>query len=131
MKASSAGAGGDGKNRTRKPSNKAVTEDAIRRIRMYRFTKHELNLVTSPQKDASRAVAIAAFSAGVALNTVNSFSFGKPNNTTIEGAWIVLGVIATIIAIYYGFEANRLREKADADIEDIKNEHQYESDLTR
>lgn len=131
VKASSAGAGGEGINGKNKQPKKAVTEDATRRMKMYRFTKHELNLVTSPQKDASRAMAIATFLAGVALTTVNSFSFGKPNNTTIEGAWIVLGVFATVMAIYFGSEAKRLREKADADIEDIKNEHQYESDRTR
>jgi hypothetical protein len=131
VKAPSAGAGGDGKNGKRRPPNKAVPEDATRHMKMYRFTKHELNLVTSPQKDASRAMAIAAFSAGVVVTTINSFSFGKPKNSTVEAAWIILGIIATIMGVYYWLEAKRLRKKAEADIEEIKNEHKYESDRTR
>lgn len=104
---------------------KTITFGGQRTVKYYRFNDHELELITAPEREAARSTAIASFLSGLVVTTITSFSFDTPSSEVVKGAWITLGVLSTVGAIYFFLHASALRRKAQSKLDEIKDEHDF------
>lgn len=112
--------------RLRPRHGKTVGIGGDRKVKYYRFTAHELDFIAEPQRNAARAGALAAFSFGLFINTLASFSFGKPDSDTVAGAWLAIALASLCVACLKSYDWWRYSRAATSRLDQIKDEHAFD-----
>ena len=88
---------------------KTISVGGVRTVRYYRLTRHELDFVAEPRKDAVRAFTIGGFCLGLCLNTAATLTLSKPESPVFTGMWIAVALgsaVITTVQFVRGFRQN-------------------------